>query len=791
MDPRSAERLEFPVVRGRLADRTSFQGGRDLATAVAPSPDPEIVAALQAETDEAVALREAGFGGPVGAHDVRELVGTAARGEVASAEGLESVAATCAVASEICADMDGHVEDAPLLAGLVAEIAREPLASLGARLAESLDGHGGLKDEATPELARVRSSLRAARREASESLRRLADRLSSHLSEEFVTERSGRSVLAVRASSRSSVPGIVHGTSGSGQTLFVEPLETVELGNRVRELESAESVEVERILWMLTERVAGLGSELEVAVGALSTLDLALARAALSVSWSGCRVKASSSPRLLGARHPLLDPATAVPIDIDMSGVSVLVVSGPNAGGKTVALKTLGLAASLHQCGLRPPAREASLPVYRRILAEIGDDQSIELSLSTFSARVRQLASMLDAAGPGVLVLLDEIAAGTDPVEGAALAQAILAALADRGASALATTHHPDVKEWAAASPRAANAAVGVDPRTFEPRYELLVGEPGASHALEIAERLGIDAGVVASAREALDPTRRSAERLLAEAARARAVADDERARAREEAERAQEARRAAETAERRWEKQREELRAGAERERERARAAAKQELADLEAELATLRAAIADARREERARGEGAPTQAAERSRARDRQLGEASSARRRARAALAQEPAAEGRVAEVGDHVADVAMGFRGEVVAVRGGQAEVRGPGARVRVPLERLEVVGAPRPAEEPPDATRAPPPLAAAIELDIRGERAEPARSMVRAAVDRAGAAGSPEVTVIHGHGTGALRTVVREELASHPMVTRAEPAPPHRGGDGATVAYLD
>ncbi len=794
MDPRSAERLELPAVRGRLVALTSFAGGARRAAALRPSPDPDRVAELSVETTEALALREAGVGGPAGAHDTRELTLAAARGEVLDIEALESVAVTVAVAVETVEDIEKVRDRAPMLAQALEVVPLGPLRGLGASLTSALDHHGGLLDNASPGLRRARSALRRARREAAETLRRLANQLGSHLSEGFVTERAGRSVLAVKASSRSAVPGIVHGTSSSGQTLFVEPLGAVDAGNRVRELESAEAAEVERILVRLTGRVAQEAPGLDASVEALASLDLALARAALSASWSGCPVARSEAPVLLGARHPLLDPGSAVPIDIDLSGISVLVVSGPNAGGKTVALKTLGLFAQLHQCGLRLPARRAALPVYRRIVAEIGDDQSIELSLSTFSSRVRQLAQILRDAGPGVLILLDEIAAGTDPVEGAALATAILSSLADRGATTLATTHHSDLKEWAAASPVAANAAVAVDPSSFEPRYELIAGEPGASHALEIAERLGIDPEVVDRARLGVDPARRQAERLLSEASAARSGADEARVRAEAEAERAASATRRAERREREAQQALEEIRARAEVEREGARRAARAELADAERELSDLRGAIADARREEVARGgAAAPEIEMERVRERDRRLGAASAARERARAAL-RDPAEAARAAVVGSQVIDATLGFRGEVVAVRGSHAEVQGPGARMRLPLDRLVVVVDGPPAE--PEMLRSPrsaavPPPPAPLEIDLRGERVEPVRDAVRRAVDGAGAAGLPQVRIIHGHGTGALRAVVREELAGHPMVERAEPAPPDAGGDGVTIAFLD
>jgi DNA mismatch repair protein MutS2 len=273
-------------------------------------------------------------------------------------------------------------------------------------------------------------------------LREVAAEAKPHLQEGFITERGGRPVLAVKASSRSAVPGIVHDSSDSGGTLFVEPLAVVEASNRVREAVAREREELGVILGQLTALVDEHGYALDEATDALAEIDLCLARGSLSRAWRGAPVE-DGEPLLVAARHPLLDPGTAVPINLDLEGIRSLVVSGPNTGGKTVSLKTLGLFAMLHQCGLQPPADRVRLPVFDAVIADIGDDQSITESLSTFSAHVRTLIGVLDDAGSRSLVLLDEVGAGTDPAEGAAIAQAVLGDLLDRGTLVLATTHSP------------------------------------------------------------------------------------------------------------------------------------------------------------------------------------------------------------------------------------------------------------------------------------------------------------------------------------------------------------
>ncbi len=795
VDPRSQNLLELDEVRHRLRGYCAFDGGQRLADKLAPATEHATVVQLRRETEEAFALAEIAVSGPGGAHDVREAIAAAARNSVLEIVDLERITATIGVALEVRTAVQAQKEIAPSLAARLEVIDAMALEGLAAVLARALDGRGGLLDAASRELADFRRQLTDARRTAAETLRRLAGRLRNHLQETFTTERSGRPVLAVKASSRSAVPGLVHDSSGSGQTLFIEPFEMVEANNRVRELIASEAIEVQRILAALSARVAADAPALEHAVTALSEHDLALARAHLSHAWRGCVVDDSDEVTLIAVRHPLLDPATAVAIDLPLEGVRALVVSGPNTGGKTVALKTLGLMAMLSQCGLRLPAERARLPVFDHILADIGDDQSIALSLSTFSAHVRTLIDVIATAGPRSLVLLDEVAGGTDPEEGGPLAQAVLERLVANGALVLATTHLGALKEWAAATPGARNAAVGVEAGTLRPLYSLAVGAPGASHALSIARGLGLGEDVIAAARAAMSPARRHVDDLMREAADARAAADDERQRNFEQRRAAEEATRHADERAAELERRLERVGDDAQRERERVRNEAAAELSAATRELADLRTQISSARRAEAKRALGADRGDDRGARERDRRLGAASAAASRAgasiRSATARPPS---RPVAVGDSVNDPEMGFRGVVVALEGKTAEVQGDKIRLRVPARRLVVLSGPRPADlterERPMEAR-PALVAAPSEIDVRGTRAGEARQQVREAVDAAAMVGRSRLRVIHGHGTGALRVAVRDELKRHPLVERAEAAPPNEGGDGATYAVLE
>jgi DNA mismatch repair protein MutS2 len=596
----------------------------------------------------------------------------------------------------------------------------------------------------------------------------------------------------VKASARGSVPGIVHDASGSGQTLFVEPFAVVELNNRLSETASAERAEVERILRELSAQVAASGDALVELVDATAALDLALACGVVSRAWRGTAVEVADEVRLHATRHPLLDPASVVPIDLDLGGLRALVLSGPNTGGKTVALKTLGLAALAHQAGLRPPASHATLPVFDRVLSDIGDEQSIAMSLSTFSAHVANLIAILGAATERSLVLIDELASGTDPVEGAALAQALLARLAGQARLTAVTTHYPELKEWASASEGVANAATGFDPDTHEPLYRIELERPGTSHALQIAERLGLDSAVVADARARVSSEWLRVTELLAEAdaagrmaAEARGAAELERTEAAALAERSREREEALQA-------EIEAVRASAARERELAFAEANRELADARAELEALREEIRLARRREQERRRATPREAGRAERERDRRLGAASTRATRAEETLRdlERPLALNAPLAPGDPVEAPQLGVRGTIATIDGDQAEVIGRGGlRVRVPLARLQAdargSGDAEPRAEPVRvfaAGRAD----LADEIDVRGQPAQDAREAVRSFVDDAALAGLPLVRIVHGRGTGALRAAIRDELKQHALVERHETD----SADGATVAHL-
>ena len=783
MDAFALDELELPPILERIAAAATTERGVELARELAPSPDPTEVARRQALTAEAIALLEESLEPELrGIRDVRETAALAARGGVLTTGALRQVADTVEGALRV----RGTVET-PLLSELAAAI--DPgLKPVGEAIGRAVEEDGSdVRDNASPRLRKLRAELRNGRHRVTERLEQLvrSSGWREHLQEDFVTQRGGRPVLAVKASSRKSVPGIVHDASDSGRTLFVEPFEVVELTNRLSEATGAERDEVERILRELSIAVGEQAAALRAAVEATAAIDLALALGTVSRGWRGVPVEHSDGVSLAAARHPLLDPAAAVPIDLELGALRALVISGPNTGGKTVALKTLGLAALLHQSGLRPPAERAALPVFDAVLADIGDRQSIEMSLSTFSGHVSNLVEILEAAGERSLVLLDEVTSGTDPVEGSALAQALVAKLAAQARLTVVTTHFPELKEWASATDGVANAATGFDPDTHEPLYRLALGRPGTSQALQIAERLGLDSEVVDEAHRRIAPERRRIQELLAEAESAERIAAEERAAAEAERRDAAELAAAAREREAALAEAIEQVRASAATERERAAAQAEQELGAAREELAALREEIRLARQRDREARRSAPA-----ARERDRRLGAASERASRAERAIRalDEPLPLTGPLAPGDPVEAPSLGVHGTIAAIEGDEAEVVGPaGHRLRVPLARLRP-SARRDAAEPDSPVRVVATARGDVsdELDVRGQRAQEAREAVRTFVDEAALGGLPSVRVIHGRGTGAVRTAVRDELNGHPLVERSE----SDSADGATVAHL-
>src|SRR5512143_2734601 len=501
--------LERPKVLARLVRYTAFSASTELALSLEPSTFADVVQLRLAETREARSLLTTHVDLSIGGvHDVRPLAESAVRGARLLVLDLLAIRNTLIAARDLRRSLIKLEPHYPRLAS-TAERLYESTGLIN-EIGRCLDENNGeVRDEATPELAEARRSLREVFARVQEKLRRIVgnSRNALYLQEAIITQRGGRYVIPIKADFKGRIQGIVHDQSASGATLFIEPLSTVELNNQLRELQLKEQHEVERVLQMLSGLVAADAQPIIYTVEALADIDVIFARAKYADDTDAIEPALENGPRatlrLIRARHPLLDPATVVPIDIDPDpNTHIIVLTGPNTGGKTVTLKTAGLLALMTQCGLPIPCGAGSvLSVFEDIYADIGDEQSIEQSLSTFSSHVVNITGFIDRVGPKSLVLFDELGAGTDPAEGSALARSILDHVKERKAMTLVATHYPELKIWAHTTEGATNASVEFDPETLRPTYKLTIGLPGRSNAFAIATRLGLKPEIVAHAK--------------------------------------------------------------------------------------------------------------------------------------------------------------------------------------------------------------------------------------------------------------------------------------------------
>ena len=729
---------------------------------------------------------------------MRPSASAAGRGQVLAPSELLEIADLARASTRLRRTFVRTRQETPLLSTRAAGLA--DLEALRELIAGAVDERGEVRDSASRELQairRERDAVHGRLQQRMEALLRSAS-LRPSLQDPIVTLRDGRYVLPVRSEARSAVPGIVHDSSASGATIYVEPLAVIDLGNRWRELQAQERHEIERIMRTLSEAAGEAEHELVDAVERLARLDLALAKARLAEQLGAADlteagsdapwlVEAPAALRLVEARHPLLE-GEVVPVTIEAGGETrALLITGPNTGGKTVALKTAGLLSLMALAGLPVPADKGTrIPVYDAVFADIGDEQSIEQSLSTFSGHVTAIIDILERAGPRSLVLLDELGAGTDPTEGAALAIAIVGRLVEAGATLIATTHHSELKLFAHREAGVLNASVEFDVETLAPTYRLRIGVPGQSNALAIAERLGMPGAIVEAAREGLSHGQRDLEAVLGDLRTQLSAAEDRAARAAADRDAAEELRGDLERQLATLADESERLRAEShERVREEVRDAERMlQRARREVESARLEQAAADLERAREAVAALAP---------RFRPPPEPPPP------AKTPPPLGSGLglraprtlpAPEVGSRVWLRGIGSPGEALSEpdAAGEFEVQLGALRTRVRLVQVERI-------EQPDgkvivAIRTPPAPSAPEQIEIRGQIVAEALPSVEAFLDDAARAGRARVRIIHGKGTGALRRAVRELLARHPLVTAYESGTSQEGGEGVTVALL-
>ncbi len=778
--------LEFPRVRERLANYTSFPAGRELALGLQPTSDVEWVKLLLRQSAEARRLLSVRPDFHIGeAYDVSEDVTRAEKGVSLDPLVLLKVLKTLAAARLVRNGLNRLCDDLPALWGIAQDIT--VLTPTETEIGKCLSPTGEILDAASVRLADVRGSIRDTRRQLQERLSVIvkSKRGQEMLQEQLVTERNGRYVLPVRVESKRELKGIVHDVSNTGATVFIEPLEIIESGNDLRQFEVQERQEIERIIAALSALVGAAAEDIRLNIQILARLDLALAKAYYAEKTGAIEPEIVTGQdghflRLVRARHPLLR-GEAVPLNVEIGkDFSVLIISGPNAGGKTVALKTIGLLVLMAQAGLPVPCADGTvMPVYDEVFADIGDEQSIEQTLSTFSAHISNLARIVKRTTPHSLVLLDELGISTDPGEGAALAQATLMHFVEKGTAVVVTTHYAELKAFAHLNQGLRNASLDFDPLSLMPTYHLSVGVPGSSNALNIASRFGLPEDIVSNARSIMSKGSQEVEAMLLDLAaerkrlgKAQNSIEIEQVRALELSGR---------------------LESELSRIREKERDMLREIQDNLNKEIAGLYRSIRQAENELKKQ---ANREKVERARRALENISQAADQRTKELgqrlAAIQEEEISTVRIA-VGDSVRLRDMDTVATVLVVDEGQGRLEAQVGDVKLTLrlenvEKLEVPGAGAEVGRAAVAPRTMRP--APLELDLRGRRAEMVEAELDIYLNDAFMSHLPEVRIIHGYGTGAVRGVVREALAVHKLVKSFRPGGQGEGGDGVTIALL-
>ena len=806
---KSLATLEYDKVIARLGGMTQTAPGKALALALKPSSDYGEVLRRQRLTAEGRRLREMKPNLGLGAvRDIGTFAHQAGLGHALEPAELLEVQATLAHAHTVRETIDRLRVYVPYLAEIADRIG--DFRQITSEIARCISPRGDVVDAASPVLAQLRRESRVIHDRLTARLNQLLTSSRTAIQEPIVTLRDGRYVIPVKAEQRAQLPGIVHDVSSSGATVFLEPLETVEMGNRWREMLAEEQREIARILRQISASVGERDAEIAAAIDALAEIDLALAKARLGEA-IGAKELPHDGPQqswlleergalvLETARHPLLTgdvvPITAWlgdatapisdfrPSTSVESSFTVLLITGPNTGGKTVALKTVGLLALMAQAGLPVPADANSrLPVFDAVYADIGDEQSIEQSLSTFSSHIGNIISILESATGDSLVLLDELGAGTDPVEGAALAKAILSHLLATGSLVVATTHHGELKEFAHTTPGIANASVEFDLESLSPTYRLHIGLPGQSNALAIAQRLGMPESILDEARAGIDPDRLAVESLISDLHHERKAAQTASAQQRTAASEAEKARQ-------KVTKELQSLEANRGRLIERTQR-------EMEAELSQMRTRLREAVRElERAERLNVFERAKAVETAREEVTEAETSVKRVVQRKQRKRPLPLPEIA-TGDRVFLIDVPTPGEAISPpdEQGDLDVKLGSLRARINVRQIERV---EKADERADghAITSQPVSHLALpttppELDLRGLTVDEALLLIDQRIDEAARAGVRELRIIHGKGTGTLRRAVRDMLSKHALVQGHAVAEPRAGGDGVTVVEL-
>ena len=799
MDSKTLNVLEYPKILQRLAGFCDFSASMDLARALEPTSSFELANVRIAETTEARKLLSMQSTGIGGAHDIRPQVDLAARGGVLDPHALLDVKSTLISCRDLKKSFEKRGDEYPRLTQIALGLPETH--GLVDAITSILSDRGEILDSASPKLGDIRRNLRVAQDRLMTRLQKYVtdSKTVSMLQEPIVTQRDGRYVIPLRAEFKGKIKSIIHDQSSSGATLFVEPLPVVEANNQIRELQLAERDEERRILAEVSVQVGEHATELKYGVENLAVLDLAFAKAKYAeelkasepilheLKVAGLKVTGSKPStfnlptlKLIDARHPLIDSQHVVPIDVDPApGTRAIVITGPNTGGKTVSLKTVGLLVVMAQSGFHIPAQSGSeLPCFHSVWADIGDEQSIEQSLSTFSGHITNIIRILKQMDNRSLVIFDELGSGTDPQEGAAIARAILSHLLESGAMTLVATHYPELKTFAHGTDGVVNASLEFDIKTLRPTYKLTLGLPGRSNALLIAQKLGLPQSIIDSAKAEINPLDLRADKLLDDIRK-------ERNRTSREREKLEKARGKLETQTRDLEKRLEKIEDERRETLAKARAEGELEVAVLKQNMDSLKQQLKKAKQPLEA------IKAIEEKIEKMEEKVERPVERRQTTDHVH-------RLLSLGERVTVSTLNAEGVVIALSESDAEVQIGTLRVRARLsdlvrkpsgEAASKVESQKSSDLRPatlDSRKSP-----GMEVDLRGLMAEDALDKMERYLEQAFLSGLPFVRIIHGKGTGKLRQAVREALRGHEYVNSFEEGGSTEGGEGVTVAKLN
>ena len=784
--------LEFNKIKEMMKPLALSDSARELIDALEPTSDLATAQLWQQETEEAgVILTYVGSHPMTGFEDVRPYLRLAEIGSALSMKALLAVAAFMRAGRVARSALVTERDNTPYITQLASGL--NSFRQLEEDIEAAIISEDEMSDHASPELYDLRRKIRTANDKIRERLNSYIHNPNTqkYLQDFIITVRNGRYVIPVKAECRGAVPGLIHDQSATGATLFIEPMAIVEINNDLKELMGKEKQEIERILMSFTQQIAPECDSLRSNLTILSQLDFAFAKAQLSRSMRGVQPKLNDRGylRIIRGRHPLLDPEKVVPSDIWLGAeFTTLVITGPNTGGKTVTLKTVGLFTLMAQAGLQVPAELGTeLSVFDSVFADIGDEQSIEQSLSTFSSHMTNIVSILRDVTPDSLVMFDELGAGTDPTEGAALAMAILDTLLEQRVRTMATTHYSELKEYALSHPGVENASVEFNVQTLRPTYRLSIGIPGKSNAFEISRKLGLPEEIIEEASRRLSRDQVRFEDVISNAESQRQIAERERELAQQAREEMQRLRDETDRQRQELERQRENMLRKAREDARRVLQSAQRESEQIISELKRQRAAGASSMKEHELAAMRGKLQSG-----------------LDAMSAMAEQPADAGKPltsVKIGDYVEITHLGTSGTVASLpdQKGEVQVQAGPLKLKVPLKSLRAAKPPKKEKSKwtPALAKASSKASAAVtirdrsvatETDVRGMNLEEAILAVDLYLDNAALQSLGEVYIIHGKGTGVLRAGIQDHLRRHPLVKSFRLGKYGEGEDGVTIA---